>query len=107
MKNNRIIEIQENINELTVDLLVPIRTSKTINKEKFEKLYLLLDELKELVAGQELINRKLAGLLFFIYTTISAESQHSHYSNPIFIETGRLEDYLSKILWDSPFGHSI
>lgn len=107
MKNSRIIEIQESINKLTVDLLVPIRTSKTVNKEAFDKLYSLLDELKGLVKGEILINRKLAGLLFFIYTTISAEAEHAHYTNPIFIESGKLEDYLSKILWDSPFGEGI
>lgn len=104
---NRIIEIEEAINKLTVELLVPIRISKTVNKEAFDKLYVLLDELKELVKGEIMIRRKLAGLLFFIYKSISAEAEHARYSNPIFIETGKLEDYLSKILWDSPFGKSI
>lgn len=104
MINNRMIEIEESINKLIVDLLVPIRTSKTINKAAFDKLYLLLEEVKMLVKGEVVINRRIAGLLFFIYTTVSAEAEHAHYSNPIFIEVGRLEDYLSKILWDSPFG---
>lgn len=107
MINDRIIEIEEAINKLTVELLVPIRTSKTVNKEAFDKLYVLLDELKELVKGEILIRRKLAGLLFLIYTSISAEAEHAHYSNPIFIETGKLEGYLSKILWDSPFGKGV
>lgn len=107
MINDRMIEIEESINKLTVDLLVPIRTSKTVNKEVFDKLYLLLDELKALIKGETLINRKLAGLLFFIYTSISAEAEHAHYSSPIFMEVGRLEDYLSKILWDSPFGQGV
>lgn len=104
MKNERITEIEESISELTVDLLVPIRTSKIVNKEAFDKLYVLLDELKVLIKGEKTISRRLAGLLFFIYTTILAESEHSHYSNPIFIESGRIEDYLSEVLWDSPFG---
>ncbi|GAA0075641.1 hypothetical protein UT300005_00190 [Clostridium sp. CTA-5] len=107
MINNKMIEIEESINKLTVDLLVPIRTSKTVNKEAFDKLYLLLDELKILIKGELIISRKLAGLLFFIYTSISAEAEHAHYLSPIFIEVGRLEDYLSKILWDSPFGQGV
>lgn len=105
--NDRMIEIEESINKLIVDLLVPIRASKTVNKEAFDKLYFLLDELKVLIKGEILITRKLAGSLFFIYTTVSAETEHAHYSNPIFIEAGRLEDYLSKILWDSPFGQGV
>jgi|GEM_PF-2094573 hypothetical protein len=107
MINNRIIEIEENINKLIVDLLVPIRTAKSVNKEAFDKLYLLLDELKVLIKGESIISRKLAGELFFIYTSISGEAEHSHYTSPIFIEAGRLEDYLSKILWDSPFGQGV
>lgn len=104
MINNRIIEIEQSINNLTVDLLVPIRNSKTVNREAFDKLYLILDELKALIKGELMISRRLAGLLFFIYTSISGEAEHAHYSSPVFIEVARLEDYLSKILWDSPFG---
>lgn len=37
MINDRIIEIEEAINKLTVDLLVPIRTSKTVNEEAFDQ----------------------------------------------------------------------
>ncbi len=107
MINDRMIEIEESINKLTVDLLVPIRASKSINREAFDKLYLLLDELKVLIKGEILINRKLAGVLFFIYTTVSAEAKHANYPDHIFIEAGMLEDYLSKILWDSPFGQGV
>lgn len=102
--NDRIEEITKLINDLTIDLLVPIRTSKLVNKEAFSKFYELLDEVKKLVKGKEVINRKLAGLLFFIYTTISAEAEHANYSSPIFLEVSKTEEYLSEILWDSPFG---
>lgn len=104
MKEKRLLEIEEIISELTVDLLVPIRTDKTVNKEAFDKLYLLLDELKILIKGENKINRRLVGLLFFIYTNVLAESEHAHYSSSVFIESARLEEYLSVIFWDSPFG---
>lgn len=107
MKCDRIKEIEESINELIIDLLVPIRTSKTVNKEAFDKLYLLLDEVKTLIKGEGVISRNLAGLLFFIYTTVSAEAEHAHYTNAVFIEAGKLEDYLKKILRDSPFDQKI
>lgn len=107
MINSRIIEIEENINKLSVDLLIPIRTSKTVDKKVFDELYLLLDELKVLIKGELIIRRKLAGMLFFLYTSISAEAEHAHYSSPLFMEVGRLEGYLSNILWDSPFGQGV
>ena len=90
MKEKRLLEIEEIISELTVDLLVPIRTDKTVNKEAFDKLYLLLDELKILIKGENKINRRLVGLLFFIYTKVLAESEHAHYSSSVFIESARL-----------------
>lgn len=58
---------------------------------------------KTLIKGDEVISRNLAGMLFFIYTTVSAEAEHAHYTNAVFIEAGKLEDYLKKILRDSPF----
>lgn len=100
----RIIEIENRINEISTDILVPARTEKKANSQAFTELYELLDEVKVLVKGADEISRKLAGLLFFIYTSISAEAKHTDYTNPLFIESGRLEDYLDKILWDSPFG---
>lgn len=107
MINNRITEITENINKLSTDLLVPLRTSKSVNKEAFDNLYLLLDELEKLMKGQAVISRKLAGMLFFIYTSVSAEAEHAHYSSDIFIVAAKLEEYLNKILWDSPFGQDL
>lgn len=104
--NERIHEIESRINELTTDILVPARTSKSVNEKAFSELYKLLDEVKILVKGTNEISRQLAGLLFFIYTSISAEATHSDYTSPLFIESARLEDYVSRILWDSPFGRS-
>lgn len=99
----RMNEIIIQIDKLTVDLLVPARVEKTINREAFNKLYLLLDEVQENVKGSNSIDRKLAGLLFFIYTSIQAEAEHCSYPNALFLEAGKLEEYLSEILWDSPF----
>ncbi len=98
MITERINEIEDAINKLTVDLLVPIRGSKTINQEAFDKLHFLLDELIINLKDEKTIKRSLAGLIFFIYTTVVAESEHLHYSDPIFIEAGRLEEYLDRLL---------
>ncbi len=104
MINDRMKKIEESIDVLTLDLLVPLRTSKSINRVAFDELYTLFDELKILLKGEKSIDRKLPGLMFFIYTSVAAEAEHAHYTNPIFIEVARLEGYLDQILWDSPFG---
>jgi len=54
---------------------------------------------------EETIPRRLTGLLFFIYTSLSGEIQNNDYRNPIFMEVSKLEEYLDKIYLDSPFGN--
>lgn len=102
--NNRINEIAIRIDELTVDLLVPARASKCINESAINELYKLLDEVKLLVKGAKTIDRKLAGLIFFIYGSLSAEAKYVDYTSPLFMAAAKLEGYLDDILWDSPFG---
>ena len=63
-------ELYVNINELVQDLLIPARVEKKINKEAFEKFYNILVELENKVKGEEYIPRKIAGLLYFISTSI-------------------------------------
>lgn len=110
MINDRMIEIEEieeDINKLLRDLLDPISESKVINKEAFDRLYMLLDKLKILIKGELLMSRKLAGLLFFIYTSLLSEVDKDKSITSVFVELKRLEEYVSSILWDLPFGQEL
>lgn len=69
----------------------------------FEKFYGILTELENKLKGETYIPRKIAGLLYFIYTSLSAEAEHCSYNDELFISVARLEDMLDRILWDSPF----
>lgn len=93
------------IDELVLDLLVPARTEKKINIPVFEKFYGLLTELENKLRGEEYIPRKLAGLLYFIYKSLSAEAEHCSYEDELFSAAAKLGDMVDKILWDSPFKH--
>ncbi len=106
MKREEINTVYNNINNLVQNILIPIRAEKKVDRKSFDLLYIYLDELVGLVKGEEMIPRKLTGLLFFIYTSLSGEIQNNDYRNPIFMEVSRLEEYLGKIYWDSPFGKS-
>ena len=74
-------ELYVNINELVQDLLIPARVEKKINKEAFEKFYNILVELENKVKGEEYIPRKIAGLLYFISTSLSAEATNLYLYN--------------------------
>lgn len=93
----------EQINDIILDLLGPVRTKKEIKREIFDKLYLILDNIKKEIKGEEVIPRKLAGILFFIYFSLNAEAIHTKYPDAIFMETANIESYLDDIIWDSPF----
>lgn len=96
-------DFYEKIDELVQDLLVPARTEKVIDKQAFEKFYGILIDLEKEMKGAECIPRKIAGLLFFIYRSLSAEAEHCRYNDELFIAVAKLEDMLDRILWDSPF----
>ncbi|MBQ2936498.1 MAG: hypothetical protein IJD96_09725 [Lachnospiraceae bacterium] len=53
--------------------------------------------------GKESISRKIVGLLFFIYCSLSEEVVSDDYRDELFRAVGKLEDMLDKIFWDSPF----
>lgn len=93
------------IDNIVQKLLVPVRTEKKVDRESFDLLYDYLDKILELIQGKEMIPRRITGILFFIYTSLSGEVQNNDYKDPVFMEVAKLEGYLSKIYWDSPFGN--
>ena len=92
----------EQIDELVLDLLLPARTEKVLNKEAFQKFLEILEKIENEVRGKESIQRNVAGLIFFIYCSLSAEVMTDDYKNELFRAVGKLEDMLDKIFWDSP-----
>lgn len=91
------------IDGLVQDLLIPARTEKKLNTQAFEKLYDILIELEKELKGKEYMPRRIAGLLFFVYRSLSADAEHCSYNDELFLAVAKLEDMLDRILWDSPF----
>lgn len=98
-------EIYAEINDLVQALLIPARVEKRIDNDVFEKFCSILEELEKDMKGKEVIPRKIAGILYFIDVSLSAEIEHFHYKDEIFMAVSRIEDMISKILWDSPFSN--
>lgn len=63
----------------------------------------ILIELEKELKGEDCMPRKIAGLLFFIYRSLSADAEHCSYNDELFLAVAKLEDMLDRILWDSPF----
>ena len=69
-------EYYSKINKLAQDILMSARGDKKIDRSLFNEFYGLLNELRDILTGEEFISRKIAGLLFFIYVSLSAETEH-------------------------------
>lgn len=95
-------EFYDRVNELVVDLLVPARITKVLNREAYEKLCAVLQEIDDAVKGKEDIPQKLAGLLFFLYCSLSDQIKGKSYTDELFRAVGTMEGYLRRIL-DAPF----
>ena len=93
----------EQINDLSQNLLILARTEKKIDKKSFEKFYSILERIENDVRGEEYISRKMVGLIFFIYCSLSNEVTTTNYKDELFRAVGRLEDILDRIFWESPF----
>lgn len=96
-------EYYNRINAIVLDLLLPVRTQKIVDKKSFDILCGILDELAIELKGEEQIPRKIAGLLFFIYCSLSDNVLDNNYQNELFGAVGKLEELLDRVFWDSPF----
>lgn len=70
-------EITAKIDALTLDLLGPLRMSKTINHGALAKLTEALDALGPLLEPETMISKSLAGKLWFIFTSMLSEAEHA------------------------------
>ena len=96
-------EYYSKINKLAQDILMSARVDKKIDRSLFNEFYGLLNELRDILTGEEFISRKIAGLLFFIYVSLSAETEHCSYTDELFIDVAKIQNVLDGIFWDSPF----
>ena len=73
----QIDSITNEIDSLLLDLLGPLRTSKTINQTAFTKVTQALDRLQPLIERETLVPKVLVGKLWFIFTSMLAEAEHA------------------------------
>jgi hypothetical protein len=69
--------ITNEIDSLLLDLLGPLRTSKTINQTVFTKVTQALDRLHPLIERETLVPKVLVGKLWFIFTSMLSEAEHA------------------------------
>jgi hypothetical protein len=71
------------IDELTVPLLVPLRTSKTLDGAVMADLLAAGRDLVHALGGVEIVPKSLVGKAWFIFTAMLAEADHAREPEPI------------------------
>lgn len=92
----------EEISSLVQGLLIPARVEKKIDNDVYEKFCEILIELAKKVKGTEYIPRRIAGLLYFISTSLSNEASFCKYDDELFLASAKIDELIDEVLWDSP-----
>ncbi|MCR5607484.1 MAG: hypothetical protein K6G26_00280 [Lachnospiraceae bacterium] len=87
----------EKINDLVIGLLVPARTEKKIDSKVYDKFCEILINLAKDLKGKEYISIKLAGLLFMIETSLSAEASYCEPDDEVFCAYCRISRLIENI----------
>lgn len=82
---------------LIKNIILSLRPEKKINREAFDNLYSILEQLRKEHEGKEFISRKTAGMLFYLHYSILIEANHTKNPDQIMEELWRLSSYLLQI----------
>ena len=77
MSNERLSQLVSKLDRLILEVLVPLRSSKTIDSAVFQRLESALSELGDALHDEELVPKALAGNLLFLFTTMLTEAEHA------------------------------
>ena len=69
--------LEERLDRMTTDLLVELRATKTVNSTAMLELLAVTDGLAEAVSSQQRVPRDLVGKLWFVFTAMLNEAEHS------------------------------
>lgn len=91
-------EVEELIDKITSSLRgVDSLGKKSIDEEAVKALFLLLEQMKEFIRNEEVVNKRFVALLFYLYRQIHTEAMYTDYPEPIFMLSGQVESYVDEL----------
>jgi hypothetical protein len=94
---NRLDEFESRLDALTTEMLLPLRVSKSVQSDATNELYALADELAVALKDEELVPRRLTGKLWFVFTQMLAEADHTRMPDDILMSAWGYQDRLVNI----------
>jgi hypothetical protein len=93
----RIPEIEARLDTLTMEILLPLRASKEVDPGAINELYKLTDDLAVEIGDSADISRRLVGKLWFVFTQMLSEADHTRSPDDILMSAWGYQSRLEKI----------
>lgn len=97
----RVPELEARLDALTTEILLPLRASKEVDSEAINRLYELADDLAAEIGDSDAVPRRLTGKLWFVFTQMLSEADHTQSPNDILTSAWGYESRLVKIFGPS------
>lgn len=94
---SRIDELEARLDELTIAILLPLRASKELDRQSLASLNLLVNDLTIEVGNTQEFSRRLTGKLWFIFTQMLSEADHTCSPEAILDSAWTYQDQLEKL----------
>jgi len=91
------VELEARLDALTTDILLKLRASKEVDSDAIIRLYELVDYLAVEIGDSDTVPRKLTGKLWFLFTQMLGEAEHTRSPNDILMAAWGYENRLEKI----------
>lgn len=93
----RMAELEARLDALTTEILLPLRSSKEVYSEAINGLYALADELAAEMGESDAVPRLLTGKLWFVFTQMLSEADHTRSPESILMSAWGYESRLEEI----------
>ena len=90
-------ELENRLDTLTTTILLPLRASKHVDHQAMNQLSQLIADLISEVGDAPVIPRRLTGKLWFIFTQMLSEADHTRSPEEILNSAWRYADQLQKL----------
>lgn len=93
----RLRELETRLDALTTEILPPLRASKEVDSGAINRLYELADDLAAELSSSDAVPRLLTGKLWFVFTQMLSEADHTRSPDDILMSAWAYENRLEKI----------
>ena len=97
MNEAALADLSQRFDDVVLRVLEPVHMRKSIDEAAMSELHAVLDELRKVLANEELVPRVLVGHLWFVFTSMLGEADHARNPEPIRNAAWDIAERLRKI----------